>query len=114
MCIEHSGSPPTIYVTAASSSLALKAEFTAGLLSLVMLLRTCILLSLAGSMGTTARAGYFPGLTDPPGKAVAGAVIRLFHRSGAPMTETAAGRDFTKVTASRPSSTSKGLRQDAM
>src|SRR6516225_899316 len=54
-----------------------------------MLLRTCVLLALIGA-STSARAetGISGALTDPQGKAVPSATIRLFHGSGALVTET--------------------------
>jgi hypothetical protein len=53
------------------------------------LLRTCFLLALVGA-STSARAEtrVSGALTDPQGKAVPAATIRLFHRSGALVTET--------------------------
>ena len=59
------------------------------MLNVGMLFRTCFLLALVGA-STSARAetGVSGALTDPQGKAVPAASIRLFHVSGALVTET--------------------------
>jgi len=55
----------------------------------LILIRTCVLLALASaSTSASAETGVAGSLTDPQGKAVTGAAIRLLHRSGALVTET--------------------------